>query len=269
MGGGVTSGATSRRSVLLSGRWIAGHLLALTLVVAFVNFGFWQLRRLEQSRAMEATVAARSAMPPDRTAAILGEGGEFEYRHALATGRYAPEAEVLLRGRSQGGQPGFHVLTPLVLGEREGEFAGMALLVERGWVPYDMDSVPVTQALPPAGTVTVEGELHPPQEPPTGAFAGLAARDPAEGELTQSFYVDVGRLQPQMPWELVPAYLTLRAQTPVSAGELPRPLPPAEYDHAPHLGYAIQWFSFALIGVVGYWFLLRSVTRRPRGERPA
>ena len=30
---------------LLTPRWIAGHLLALALIVLFVNLGFWQLSR--------------------------------------------------------------------------------------------------------------------------------------------------------------------------------------------------------------------------------
>jgi len=68
-----------------------------------------------------------------------------------------------------------------------------------------------------------------------------------------------------MPFELVPAYLKLRAQTPSTAGTLPTPLPPEQHDLGPHLGYAIQWFSFAIIGVAGYFFLLRSVLR-PRAE---
>ena len=141
------------------------------------------------------------------------------------------------------------------------------MLIERGWVPYDMDEVPVEAALPPSGPVRVEGEAHPPQVPPSGALAALAARDPAEGALTQSFYVDVARLQPQMPFELVPAYLKLRAQTPETAGTLPTPLPPEEHDIGPHLGYAIQWFSFAIIGVAGYFFLIRSVIRPRQAPR--
>lgn len=247
------------RGKLLTPKWIAGHLLALSLVVAFVNFGFWQLRRLDQARSRNAVIEARTALPQQSLAAALELGDAMEYVPVAVSGQYAPENEVLLRGRSTGGGPGFHVLTPLVLGAEAGGLAGKALLVERGWVPYDMDTVPVTAALPPAGEVLVEGEVYLPQVPPAGALAGLAAHDPTEGALTQSFYIDVVRLQPQMPFELVPAYLKLRVQTPPGAGELPSPLPPEQHDLGPHLGYAIQWFAFAIIGVAGYFFLLRSV----------
>ena len=256
----------SARATLLSPKWVAGHLLALSLVVACVNFGFWQLRRLEQARERNAVIEARQALPLQRLAAVLPLGAEMEYVPVTVSGAYAPEHEVLLRGRSTGGGPGFHVLTPLVLGVGEGELAGKAVLVERGWVPYDMDEVPVTAALPPAGEVQVQGEVYPPQVPPTGPLAGLAARDPAEGALTQSFYVDVARLQPQMPFELVPAYVKLRSQLPPTDSELPTPLPPEQHDLGPHLGYAVQWFSFAIIGVAGYYFLLRSVARSRQEE---
>lgn len=250
------------RSILASPRWVAGHLLALTLVVAFVNFGFWQLRRLEQAKQRNQVIESRSAMADLGPAEALARDGSLNYLPLAASGVYAPENEVLLRGRSLGGSPGFNVLTPLVLDESAGQLAGKALLVERGWVPYDMDSVPVQAALPPDGTVSVRGQLHDPQAPPTGALAGLAAHDPTQGALTQSFYVDVQRLQPQMPFDLLPAYLTLTAQEPPTAGSLPQLLPPEVHDLGPHLGYAIQWFSFALIGVIGYYFLLRSVLRQ-------
>lgn len=256
------------RPKLLTPKWVFGHLLALTLVVAFVNFGFWQLRRLDQARSRNEVIEARSALPTQGLAAALAMGQEMEFVPVAVTGTYATEHEVLLRGRSTGGGPGFHVLTPLILGADAGELAGTAVLVERGWVPYAMDQVPVTAATPPAGEVRVEGDIHPPQVPPTGALAGLAARDPAEGRLTQSFYVDVRRLQPQMPFELAPAYLKLRVQAPPTAGEFPTALPPEQHDLGPHLGYAIQWFSFAVIGAVGYVFLLRSVTRA-RGHEDA
>jgi len=40
--------------------------------------------------------------------------------------------------------------------------------------------------------------------------------------------------------------------------ELPIPVdPPTFDDEGPHLAYAVQWFSFLAIGLVGYGFLIR------------
>src|SRR5690606_37774731 len=178
-----------------------------------------------------------------------------EYTLVRLSGSFAPAGEVLLRGRSLNGQPGFNLLTPLLISEPDPALGGSAVLVERGWVPYDHDTVPVVDAPPPPGTVEVVGRLR----APTTAPAGLAPRDPADGVLVQTYYVDVIRLQQQLRYPLVPAYVTATALTPPQPGELPRPLPADDLTSGAHLGYAIQWFGFALVSVVGYAILLRKV----------
>ena len=43
---------------------------------------------------------------------------------------------------------------------------------------------------------------------------------------------------------------------------------PPDLDAGPHLGYAMQWFSFSLIALVGYPLILRRVARsRQDGRR--
>lgn len=254
-----------KRHVLLTPRWLAGHLLALGLVVLFVNLGLWQLRRLEQRREHVAQVVERSRQAPVPLDEAVAAGGELpEHRTVTAVGELDPSEEVLLRGRSLNGQPGYDVLTPLVI--TSGELAGSAVLVERGWVPYAHDRVPVTAAPPPQGEVTVTGRLRAPTRRASGAFG---PRDPEAGELVQTYYVDVERLQGQMPYPLVAAYIELADVTPPHPADLPLALPAPELDEGPHLGYAVQWFSFAAIGVVGYFFLMRHVLRGERQARDA
>lgn len=247
--------------VLLSPRWLAGHVLALVLVVLFINLGAWQLRRLDARTTHNDLVASRAAASPIDLAAAMrlaATSDEFpEYTIVTARGTFAPQGEVLLRGRSIEGQPGFNVVTPLLLEESDPTTGGEAVLVERGWVPYDHDSVPVVDAPPPSGTVEVVGRLR----PSTSAPSGLAPRDPATGVLVQTYYVDVDRLQSQLPYVLVPAYLSATRLTPAHEGSLPVPLPEEELTAGPHLGYAIQWFAFATVGIVGYAILLRKVRR--------
>ena len=164
---------------------------------------------------------------------------------------FEPELELLLRSRSWNGQPGWHVLTPLRLQD------GQRLLVNRGWVPYEHDTVPVGAATPPAGPVTVSGILQASQVPPSGLAAAFAPQERDDEQLDAAWYVDLERF-------------SAGQQT----GELPRLVqPPAVGDEGPHLGYAIQWFSFAAVGIIGYWFLMRRVLRDaaavPAGQKPA
>ncbi len=61
--------------LLLRGRWIAGHLLALVLVTTFAYLGFWQLQRLDAKRERNAIVTQRGAQDPVGIAEALSGGG--------------------------------------------------------------------------------------------------------------------------------------------------------------------------------------------------
>jgi hypothetical protein len=48
---------------LLSGRWLIGHVLVLIAVIILINLGLWQLRRLDQRRALNASILAGLEAP--------------------------------------------------------------------------------------------------------------------------------------------------------------------------------------------------------------
>jgi surfeit locus 1 family protein len=143
---------------------------------------------------------------------------------------------------------GFHVITPLV-----GEWG--AILVNRGWVPLGLDEVPVDEALPPEGEVTIEGWVR-----PTQIRGALGPLDPPQGRLIAMNRVDIERIEQQVPWDLAPVYLVLLGEQ-VDGQPILVPAPVLD-DEGPHLAYAIQWFSFALVGIVGYAMLIRRGSRR-------
>ena len=249
---------------LLTPRLLALHALVLAVLLVLVSLGLWQVRRLGEATERADAVAARLAADPvDVTVLLdgldLDDGAALEqlrYRPATATGSWQPADEVLQRGRSHLGRAGYGVLTPLVLED------GSTLLVRRGTVPFDNDLLPpVPDAVPPAGTVTVTGTLETSVPQPTGP---IAQRDPDDGELDVVFNVDLERLAPQLGQPLRP--MVLRADEPTAAGPLPLPAAPPEPDRGPHLSYAIQWFSFALIGAGMYALWL---VRRVRGDERA
>jgi len=49
---------------LLQPKWIGFHLLVIAAIVTMVNLGMWQLRRLDERQAFNATVEARYDEPP-------------------------------------------------------------------------------------------------------------------------------------------------------------------------------------------------------------
>ena len=258
------------RHPLLTPKWLVGHALALTVVVSFSQFGFWQLRRHAQRTERNAVAEARLAAAPvpldvaldaalAEVAAGVAPGDAFRARRVAVSGAFEPADELLRRPVSRDGAPGYHVVTPLALA---GDPQGRRLWVERGWVPQELNAAPADEAPPPAGTVDVLGWLRAPDVPPTGWVAALAPRDPAEGRLSVVAYVDVERLAGQVDGPTVPAVLLLETVAPPSPATLPLAPEPPVLGLGSHLGYAIQWFAFTAITLVGYPALLRRV----RGE---
>ncbi len=247
---------------LLRPRWLVAHTAVLAIAVLFVSLGLWQLRRLDERRADNALISQRLSQPPQALAtAVAGAGGDAKalaYRRVWVTGRYDVGDEVLLTPRADRDAPGHHVVTPLRTA------AGRAVLVDRGWVPFALDEPPVAQAAPPDGEVRVEGIVLPPA---TAARAGSSRGDPQR--LTFVSAVDAERLQPQVAAPLYPFSLLLESQQPVAPGELPRPPALPQPSEGSHLSYAIQWFSFAAIGVLGYPLLIRKSLRARRDGRAA
>jgi len=257
------------RRLLLAPKWLVGHLLAVTVVVAFTQFGFWQLRRHAERATANAVAAERWAVAPaDLDAALaaasalaatgVDAASALRDRRVAVVGTFEPEDEVLRRPVSRDGSPGYHVVTPLRL---EGDPAGRRLWVERGWVPDGWNEVPVVQAPPPAGRVRATGWLRATTAPPETWLAAIAPRDPPTGRLAVVAYLDPARLADQVAGPLVPAVLWLEALEPAPASAWPLlPEPPVAHAGA-HLGYAIQWFAFMLVTLIGYVALLRRVVR--------
>jgi surfeit locus 1 family protein len=210
-----------------------------------IRLGFWQLDRLHGRKDANMAIAAAETMPPRPLPQLVSETGDpasLRFRPAVASGTYDPAHEVLLYGRSSREDvAGDQVLTPLRLSD------GTAIVVDRGWIPIDQD-VPVTgEAAAPTRSVTVTGVLFPPDaissEPP-----------PASERVTK---VDLGQIGAALPYPILPVYLLLQTQAPPQPGALPEPPPLPSLDNGPHLSYAVQWFSFAAIALIGYVVLLR------------
>ena len=224
-------------------RW-AFFGLAILLGLACIRLGFWQLDRLAQRRAVNASARAQLDRPAISLPPALAEGETLEYRHASASGVFDPTHEVYLTSRPQDGIAGVHVITPLMLAQ-----GGPALLIDRGWI-QDADY----RALAPEtwsvdGPTEVSGFLLPSQGEP--AFAFLADRVPEAGEppLRDWRALSIPGIRGQIPYPILDVYLV--QESPAPHAGTPRPSPELDLGEGSHLGYAVQWFAFAAIALIG------------------
>jgi surfeit locus 1 family protein len=223
-------------------RDLAGLIVAFLLAAACVRLGFWQLDRLGQRRERNATLLAARVRPP------LEVGGSLSLdsargRRLHARGVYDYAHGRVWRARSYEGVPGVDLITPLRLAD------GVAVLVDRGWAPSP-DAFHVDEA------AYREGD--------SADVSGLGMAAPrARGD------VDPVALRDSVPYPLLA--LVIQQLPPLTA--LGRPVPPGlvrwpmpELSDGPHLSYVIQWFSFAVILVVGSLALVRKRARQGRVE---
>ena len=240
--------------------WALALLGLIALSVVFTLLGNWQYDRHETKVERRDRVTANYDGAPVPLDDVLVDAGQRleagqEWIPVTATGRYRGQDTVLVRNRPLDKSYGFEVLVPLQLPD------GQVLMVDRGWVPNGRTgAAPDAVPEPPNGPVEVTVRLRP-GEP------GLDRAPPAGQQLR----IDLPRIAEQigepLGATLYPVYGVLVEERPGGAAP-PTPLPRPEVGLGINLGYAVQWWAFAVAAylVLGH-YLLREVRRRA-GERP-
>ena len=239
---------------LLSRRWLLWTLLVIAAAAVCVRLGIWQLDRLRQRRVFNSHIYAVQAMPPVQLPADSGleDLPSMEYRAVTAAGAYDFAYQVAIRNQYNNSQVGYDLVTPLVMQN------GEAVLVDRGWIPAGGNDSPAAwHKYDVPGQVTVKGVIRASQSE-TAFFGAPTDPTPAPGQkgLDEWIFLNVRRIAQQMPYRVLPVYLQenpdpTRTTPPVAAQVQ------LDLSEGPHEGYAIQWFSFAAIMLVGYPFLIR------------
>lgn len=244
---------------LLTGPWLLKHLLVLLILLAMINLGFWQLRRLEERRSLNRNITAAMNQPAITLTGDPLNPAELHFRRVSVTGTFDNPQAIVIRNQLWGEQPGLHLITPLRLSGSD-----KAVLVDRGWIPRgDSDPVPaILTHYDLAGEITLEGIAYETQTRPSS----LAPLDPPlkEGQtrLVAWFRVDIDRIQEQVPYPLLPVFIKQLPGPNAATDSLPRQESGVTFDEGPHLGYAIQWFSFSIILIVTYGLFLRQELRK-------
>lgn len=233
-------------------RWLVFHAICLIGILIMVNLSFWQFRRLDDRQNFNALVRARTVqtvVPIDDL--DLSVPADIVWLRAGAVGTYAPQDQVLILNRSQGGRAGVNVATPLILED------GRAIMVVRGFIPLNQD-IPE----PPSGQVRVVGTIRASEERRTGQPTEMS------GEVSELFRLDLNRLAAQIDAPLVPIALTLEISDPAENEQLQSVAKP-ELSAGSHFSYGIQWLIFAIAVFVGWVLALRRSSINQSRAKPS
>lgn len=231
----------SRRGVAL---W--GGLVLLMVLPIFISLGVWQWEKGQQKIARQAQMealgqAALAAMPAE-----AAEAESLRYRRFILQGEYDAARQVLVDNRVHQGQAGYHVVTPLKLAGSD-----TRVLVNRGWIPA-ADRSHLPEVPPPAGPVAVTGVAV---VPPDRFFTLAPAPAPSDSSAPWEPVwqnLDLKRFKAGVPYPLQPVVIQLDPEAPGGYG---RDWPQPDEGSDRNLGYAVQWFGFA-VAAIGIWSFL-------------
>jgi len=241
---------------VLSWRWIGFALFVVLLASVCTRLGFWQIHRLEHRLDQNKVITKHFEADPVDVDRALPRGAtvddKTEWTRVRAVGTYDVEHQVTVKFTTRDGAPGVDVVTPLVLA------SGEAVLVDRGWLgtqnTVDKPNVPD----PPAGSVEITGWLR-----KNNAATGQAIR-PVDGQIRAISSVGMAGA---VPYDLTNGYLNLRSESPKPSTALAAE-PKPELGQGPHFFYALQWWFFALLAVVGwFWFAWAEAKERRNPTR--
>jgi surfeit locus 1 family protein len=216
-------------------------LATIAVMALCIKAGLWQYNKAEAKRALQTQLSVRLSEPAVALPDKIPDLESWRYRRVKFVGVYDTRYQVLLDNQVENTVAGYHVLTPMQV-----EGSKLQVLVNRGWIPVARSrKVPVVIA--PQGRQEIEGDIALPSK----KFFTLEALPPADVEWQEVWQnLDMQRYTKSVPFTVQPFVVRLDAKS--EAGGFVRNWPPPGERVSMHLGYAYQWFGFALTLLVIY-----------------
>ncbi|WP_245409794.1 SURF1 family protein [Pararhizobium haloflavum] len=251
------SSASERPTVT---HWRPGPIFVvavLTVLAMLIALGTWQVQRLAWKEALLERIAERIAAPPLSLAqaeAQWAQQGEIEYVPVEVSGRFDHDGEQHFLATHQG-QSGWYVYTPLELRD------GRALIVNRGFIPYDRKEPATREWEEPEGIVSFTALARDPlAEKPSWIVPDNAPAD------NLWYWKDFAAMREAMGLAAdatVPFFVDIRSYGADSGIRVP--VPGVTQVDLPnnHLQYAVTWYGLAAaLAVVAGFMFFRSPNRK-------
>ncbi|HEY9291234.1 MAG TPA: SURF1 family protein, partial [Microlunatus sp.] len=219
-------------------RWLALVLFVAVLGVAFVNLGEWQLRRLHERRVDNVVIRTNEAAPVADFDQLFSQPitEQQEWRRVRVTGTFDAGQQYVIRYRDNGDDSGYEVVTPLRTS------SGKTVLIDRGFIAIGGgQQIPSQAPAPPSGTVTIVGR----------ARASETGRDSATVPVNGSArLINTDKIGADLKEPIAAGYIDVLTMQPKDTEDFDQIVLP-ELSDGPHFWYAVQWFMFTGIGVLG------------------
>ena len=225
-------------------RDIAFVAFGSVLTAVFISLGFWQISRLGERKAFNEELRSRAETAPVTITEIPADTGAAHFRRVKLEGRYDFAHQFILTNRIRNGSPGVNIITPLRIAGRD-----TAVLVNRGWI-YAPDGMTANLSKwPEPDSVSGEGFVE--------NFHHRTGDPQLAGRPGSYRWMDRGVVSRTLPYPVSNFFVVLISDGKPQKPNIPPRLDVPPLDEGSHMNYAIQWFSFAAISIIGMFLFVR------------
>lgn len=218
-------------------------VFTLLLLPVLIALGFWQLDREQEKLALQSLYESRQgAVTQDLSS--LNYDDDLQYMSVRFKGSYDNEHSFLLDNKINAGQVGFEVLSPFYTDE------GELLIVNRGWIAQTDYRDVLPQIARVDGEVVLQGAVY----VPLGEQFMLGLEENYIGwpRIIQSLNLESMYAALNSSNDTFPYTVRL---APFQSGVYVRNWPVISTSPEKHRGYAVQWFTMAVVLLFLYIFV--------------
>lgn len=210
--------------------------LAGLSVCLFVGLGRWQIHRAEEKRQLLELYQVQMQAQP---IAIPGAAVE-QYQRVRLRGQAGLPFTLFLDNQHHAHQFGYDVITPLLLAD------GKVILIDHGWLPGDPSRVVLPDIPELSQNLEYTGQAY---YPPAHSLLLGSGLEVKSSDIIVIESLDLAIIGHFLHKTVYPFIIRQSEQT---SGPYVRDWPIVAGSPTRHIGYAIQWFLFALIVIVLY-----------------
>ena len=214
----------------------------LCLLPLLISLGIWQLNRAEEKKALLELEAGRKQNKTLQLTYIAEDDVEaLRYREVKVSGEYDYKHQFLIDNQVVAGKPGYFVMTPFILSG-----ATKAVLVNRGWVPLNLDRSVIPDVAFATATEVIKGTIN---NFPSVGYKLQGAEIPTDGWPSVVQLVDTSVLEKKLGYPLFGFQVQLNADEANGYGREWKTRG-AIITPEKHFAYALQWFGLAVTLVI-------------------
>lgn len=214
-------------------------ITVVIFLILFTSLGFWQLSRAKEKELIQESWQSQVTTQAIPIQALPKNEHVLRYQPVQITGHYDNSHSILLDNKVYRHKIGYEVLTPFIPVDYPD-----TILINRGWVPTgeNRNTLPHIPDIP--NQQTLQGMIYIPSGKPF-TLGNLSENKDQWPLRIQA--LDLNFIQKQLGQSLFPYVILLN---PDDRHGFVRDWQPVHMSSHKHIGYAVQWFTFALVLII-------------------